>query len=151
MNLPPFPLCESTLCCFVAFLVNQHLSLGTIWLYLSALHLHQVAGGGSDPSMVDMAQLHYVLRGTARSARGISRPLRLPITLDNLVRLFHIWKALPDQYKASLLWAAATLGFFGFLWAGKFTVVPNSDLVPLAPGNVQVDSHVNPTFLAVTL
>ena len=113
MNLAPFPLCKSTLCHFVAFLVNQHLTLGTIWLCLSALHLHQIAEGGSDPSMEDMAQLHYVLQGTALIARGISRPLCLPITLDILVRLFHVWKDLPDWYKASLLWAAATLGFFG--------------------------------------
>ena len=151
MNLSPFPLCENTLCRFVAFLVNQHLTLGTIRLYLSALRLHQIAGGGSDPSMANMAWLHYVLQGTARIARGIPRPLRLPITLDILVRLFHVWKALPDRYEASLLWAAATLGFFGFLRAGEFTVVPNSDQVPLTLGDVQVDSHANPTLLAVTL
>ena len=61
VNLSPFPLTESTLCRFVAFLVNQHLSLGTIRLYLSALCFHQIAGGEIDPSMSDMAQLHYVI------------------------------------------------------------------------------------------
>ena len=30
-------------------------------------------------------------------------------------------------------------------------MVSNSDLVPLVPGDVQADSHVNPTFLAVML
>ena len=101
--------------------------------------------------MADMARLHYVLQGSARTARRISRPLHLPITLDILVRLFHVWKALLDRYKASMLWAAATLGFFGFLRAGEFTVVPDSDQIPLTPGDVQVDSCANPTLLAVTL
>ena len=151
MKLSPFPLCESTLCCFVAFLVNQHLTLGTIWHYLSALRLHQIAGGGCDPSMADMPRLHDVLRGTARTARGTTHPLRLPITIDTLVRLFHVWKAVPNRYLASLLWAAATLGFFGFLRAGEFTVVPNGDQVPLTPRDVQVDCRTNPTLLAVTL
>ena len=101
--------------------------------------------------MVDMAQLHYVLRGISRSTRGNARPLRLPITTDILVRLFHAWKAFPDQYEANLLWAAATLGFFGFLRAGEFTAVSGSGQVPLTLGYVRVDSHVNLTFLAVTL
>ena len=85
MELSPFPLCESTLCRFVAFLVNEHLTLGTIRLYLSALRLHQIEGGGSDPSMADMPRLHYVLRGAARTARGTPHPLRLPITIDVLI------------------------------------------------------------------
>ena len=151
VNLSPFPLTESTLCRFVAFLVSQHLSPGTIRLYLSALRFHQIAGGGIDPSMSDMAQLHYVLRGISRSVRSNARPLRLPITMDVLVRLFHRWRSLPDQYEASLLWAAATLGFFGFLRAGEFTAVPGSDQVPLSLADVRVDDHTNPTFLAVTL
>ena len=32
---------------------------------------------------------------------------------------------------------------------GEFTVVPKSDQVPLTPGDVQVDSRTNPTFLAM--
>ena len=151
MNLALFPLQETTLCRFVAFLVNQHLTLGTIRLYLSALRLHHIAGGGSDPSMAEFPWLHYVLQGTARTARGIPRPLHLPITLDILIRLFQVWNELPNRYKGSTLWTAATLGFFGFLRAGEFTVVPNSDQVPLTPGDVKVDSHTNPTLLAVTL
>ena len=117
INLSPFPLCESTLCHFVAFLVSQRLTLGTIHIYLSALRFSQIAGGrgGHAPSMADMARLHYVLRGISRVARRNSHPLRLPITGDILVRLFQVWAALPDQYEASLLWAAAALGFFGFM------------------------------------
>ena len=115
INFSPFPLCESTLCRFVAFLVSQCLTLGTIRIYLSALRFSQITGGGHDPSMADMARLHYVLRGISRVARGNSRPLCLPITGDILIRLFWVWAALLDRYEASLLWAAAALGFFGFM------------------------------------
>ena len=148
VNLSPFPLTESTLCRFVAFLVSQHLSPGTICLYLSALRFHQIAGGGIDPLMSDMAQLHYA---ASQDQYTVMLVLRLPITMDVLVRLFHRWRSLPDQYEASLLWAAATLGFLGFLRVGEFTAVPGSDQVPLSLADVRVDDHTNPTFLAVTL
>ena len=98
MELSPFPPCESTLCRFVAFLVNEHLTLETIRLYLSMLRLHQIEGGGSDHSMADMPPLHYVLRGAARTARGTPHLLRLPITIDVLVKVFHIWKEMPNRY-----------------------------------------------------
>ena len=115
------------------------------------LCLHQFEGGGSNPSMADTPRLNYVSRGTARTVRGAPDALHLPITIDILVRLFQVWKAPPNRYQASLLWAAATLGSFGFLRAGEFMVVPKGDQVPLTPGDVQVDSHINPTLLTVTL
>ena len=50
-QLPLFPLSESTLCCFVAYLFNQTISSSSIRLYLSALRFFQIERGGQDPSM----------------------------------------------------------------------------------------------------
>ena len=70
IKLSLFPLCESILFRFVAFLVNQHLTIGTIQLYLSALRLHQIEGGGSDLSMADIPQMHCLMRDCT-NCRGL--------------------------------------------------------------------------------
>ena len=150
-NLTPFPLEENTVCRFIAFLVKEQLTLGTVRLYLSAIRFHQISSGGRDPALSDMARLHYVLRGISRSGRDSTRPLRFPITINILSKLFHRWQSLPDRYEAILLWAAASLGFFGFLRAGEFTSVRGSDYVPLTLADIQVDSRADPSYLTVTL
>lgn len=150
-NLPPFPLSEPTLCRFVAFLFNEHLSVGSVRLYLSALRFYQISQGGTNPSLSSMAQLHYVLRGVSRVQPRSSRPTRLPITVDILQRLFQVWAAASPCYEATMLWAACTLGFFAFLRSGEFTVVPGRSGALLSPADVRVDCHHNPTYLAITL
>ena len=50
-----------------------------------------------------------------------------------------------------MLWAACTLGFFGFLRSGEFTVVPGINQTLLSPSDIRVDSHQDPTYVAVTL
>ena len=150
-HLPAFPLSESTLCRFVAYLFNQSISSSSIRLYLSALRFFQIERGGQDPSMSAMPRLCYVLRGTARQQATCVRPARLPITIDILHQLFAVWSNSPSVHEATMLWAACTLGFFGFLRAGEFTVVPNGNQALLSPADIQVDSHHNPTYLVVQL
>lgn len=61
-GLLPFPLSESTLCQFVARLFNDHLTIGSVRLYLSGLQFFQITQGGVDFSVLMMPQLCYVLR-----------------------------------------------------------------------------------------
>ena len=142
---------EQSLCRFVAHLFDDHLSLSSIRLYLSALRFFQIRQGGSDPSLDPHARLHYVLRGIARSQPRIARPSRLPVSFDILERLYRVWSSLPSQHEATMLWAACTLGFFAFLRSGEFTVVPNSSGTQLTPSDIRVNDRHNPSYLAVTL
>ena len=49
-----------------------------------------------------------------------------------------------------MLWAACCLGFFGFLWAGEFTVNCAFDpSIHLTVQDLQVDAEVNPSSLRV--
>ena len=150
-GLAPFPLTESTLCRFVAFLFDQHLSSSSIRLYLSALRFFQITQGGRDPSLSSFNRLHYVLRGVVRTQPGSSRPTRLPITVDVLEHLFRVWAATTPHHNTVMLWAACTLGFFAFLRSGEFTSVPGRTQAFLTPADVQVDNRRNPSFLAITL
>ena len=61
VNLYLFPLCESTYYNFVAFIVSQHLTLGDNQHIFECTALHQIAGGGHNPSLADMAWLHCVV------------------------------------------------------------------------------------------
>ena len=52
-----------------------------------------------------------------------------------------------------MLWAAFTLGFFGFLQSGEFTCQSTEKFNPLmlAPKDVQVDSRMNPYYMTIQL
>ena len=150
--LTPFPLSQVNLCRFVAHLYNTHLAPSSVRLYLSALRFFQINLSGVDPSLPDMARLHYAVRGLSRLQLAGNRPTRLPITLEILETLFRVWSAESPTYKRVMLWAACSLGFFAFLRAGEFTLTPgNSSQVVLSPADIQVDSISDPSYLTVTL
>ena len=101
--------------------------------------------------MGNMAQLEYVIRGVKRMAQVRTR-VRLPITLDVLKGLKRVWQKLPNQRDASMLWAAATLCFFGFLRTGEVVVPTESTWDPsihLVYGDLRIDSLQNPQVLEV--
>ena len=51
-----------------------------------------------------------------------------------------------------MLWAACSLGFFGFLWAGEFTVNCAFDpSIHLTVQDLQVDAEVNPSSQRVRI
>lgn len=151
-GLTPFPLTQVNLCRFVAHLYNIQLASSSVRLYLSALRFFQINLSGVDPSLPDMARLHYTVRGLSRLQLAGDRPTRLPITLDILETLFRVWSVESPTYERVMLWAACSLGFFAFLRAGEFTLTSNSShQMVLAPSDIQVDSTSNPTYLTVTL
>ena len=151
--LCPFPLSETILCHFVAFLVSSGLSYQSVRVYLSALRHYQLLHGGVDPCFSSLFRLHYVLRGVRRSLPTRVRPCRLPITPSILRTLYHHWSQSPVSFNVTCLWAACCLGFFGFLRSGEFTCQSWSAYDPsmLSVGDVEVDSRHSPSALHVSL
>ena len=93
-----------------------------------------------------MARLEYVVRGAKRLASAPTRT-RLPITLTLLAQLRCSWLTSRSGRDASMLWAAATMCFFGFLRAGEVVVPSDSAFDPsihLTVKDISVDSHSSP-------
>ena len=149
----PFPLTEDVLTHFVAFLYKEGLKAGTVKSYLAATRYAQVALGLGNPHMEDMARLEYVVRGVKRLASAPTRT-RLPITLTLLAQLRCSWLTSRSGRDASMLWAAATMCFFGFLRAGEVVVPSDSAFDPsihLTVKDISVDSHSSPSYIAVNI
>jgi hypothetical protein len=144
---------ERQLCLFVSFLASQKLCHSTIKCYLAAVrHLH-IAEGFGDPLICDMARLEQVLKGvkSVQSKEPLRRTTRLPITHELLAKLRGIWVSQPD---GSMLWAAASLCFFGFLRSGEITVPSDStfdERAHLSFKDVAVDSFQEPRQLKVRI
>ena len=66
--LRPFPVTESILSRFVAFLFESRLIGATVKNYLAAVRYVQIGLGLGDPGMSNMPQLEYVVKGFKRSA-----------------------------------------------------------------------------------
>ena len=122
-------------------------------MYLSGLRFLQLSHGLPDPSLPTLAGLECVLRGIRRSPSSSVRPRRLPITPVILNALLQVWSVPPVSYDSVMLWAASCLGFFGFLRSGEFTCPSLAAFKPtmLAPSDILVDSHPNPSFVTVHL
>ena len=94
-------------------------SYKTIKVYLAGIWLEHLERGLKDPTKDEL--LHLLCTGIKRS-QGVSKPKRLPITINVL-------QALKLQLRNDssltplekwLLWAAFTLAFYGFLRASEF-------------------------------
>ena len=136
---------------FVAFLHREGLSGSTVKNYLAAIRHSQISLGWGDPNVGGMPRLDYVVKGLKRLASTNQRP-RLPITPEILQHLKVVWEALPNQRDAAMLWAAATMCFFGFLRVGEAVSPSDSGFDPashLTFSDVWRDTHENPCFLRV--
>ena len=148
----PYPVTEHQLSKFVAFMYQEGLSAGTMKTYLAAVRHAQISMGLGDPLMVRMPQLQYVLRGARRRLAGGAKRTRLPVTPEILQRLRKSWERLPVRADASMLWAAATLCFFGFLRTGEAVAPSDSGFdarYHLSYGDVRVNSIQNPLWMEV--
>ena len=154
----PLPLSEPVVCSFAAFLADSGLTFRSIKVYISGIHHWQIASGLPEPFKGQAwPKLDYVLKGIKRSqAEKLSpaRKDRLPITPDILRRIKCHWASQNSSVDIHMLWAAFSLGFFGFLRAGEFTIPSDSAFDPsqhLCPADISVDSHVQPSLLRVHL
>ena len=152
----PFPVDESILCYFVAFLAKDGLAPQSIKSYLAAIHHTQIEAGLPEPkSLSSCPQLKLILNGVARQRIGHSSPKKpcLPILADTLLGLFRtmVWKVDRDMV---MVWAACSISFFGFLQAEEITVPTCSAFQPhihLTWEDVSVDSVEKPKILRVHL
>ena len=151
----PLPASEEQLCQFVSSLAIQSLCHNTIKSYLAAIrHLH-IAEGYGDPHVHNMARLEQVLKGIkAVQSKGPKRTERLPITPNHLAKLKEVWSSGANKFDGKMLWAAASLCFFGFMRSGELTVPSATSFdegAHLSFNDVEVDCTKNPRILRVHL
>ena len=102
--------------------------------------------------MGSMVQLEYIIRGAKRTSNATKRT-RLPISPAMLQGLRRVWQRHPNSRDATMLWAAATMGFFGFLRVGEMTT-PSDRFDPnchLAHGDVRVNDNQDPQYVVVRI
>ncbi len=154
-NIPPFPTSEPVLCRFVARLANSSLKHTSIKCYLAAVHHLQIELGQGDPDMTSMAKLELVIKGVKRvQAENLQPRSRRPITIDLLRMLHSSWSSSPRTRDKVMMWAAASLCFFGFLRSGEITVPSDAafdERTHLSFRDVSVDRLDNPSILKVRL
>ena len=153
----PYPLEEDILCSYVAFLAEQHLKYRTIKTYLSGIRHQQIQKSLGNPFAGDsMPRLECVLAGVkqAEARTGMPARVRLPITLDVMQLLQRMWAASNQHPEGVMLWAAACVGFFGFLRAGEFTAPSAESFDPevhLCFSDLALDSHTEPTMVCLRI
>ena len=150
---PPLPVSGSGLCQFVACLVGEGLTHGSVKAYLAAVRQMQVEAGLGNPGLDAMAKLKQVIRRVQRlrEEQGQQRRRRKPMTVQVLRRS---WSAAQGGLDAKIMWAAATLSFFGFMRSGEVMVPSTRAYDPsrhLSWQDVSTDSVANPTVVRVTL
>lgn len=150
-RLSLLPASEQQLCQFVSSLAMEKLCHSTLKGYLAAIrHLH-IEGGYGDPGISSMARLEQVMKGIkAVQAKLPKKPPRLPITPELLLLMKQSWKQAGVNWDSVMLWAAASLCFFGFLRSGEITVPSDSSFdqgAHLTFADIAVDSTSNPKVL----
>ena len=113
-NLTTYPVTESQLSYFVAYLFKEGLSAGTVKSYLAAVRHSQIAQGLGNPSINEMLRLEYIVKGLKRKAQSSSTRPRLPMSPEILRAMKGAWRMDCDQNKSAMLWAASYTCFLGF-------------------------------------
>ena len=151
------PVSQELLCYYVSYLGREGLAFSTIKGYLSALRNLQITYGFASPFDTPMPKLDQILRGIkiSRSKQGRLPRRKLPVTPTILRQVRAIWsEALGKDFNQTLLWAVATVCFFGFLRAGEITLKANEQFDTtshLSFEDVATDDRSNPTFIQLML
>ena len=125
---------------------------------MSAVRHLQIGAGFPDPfgQLQHMPCLEYVLKGIkwVQAEGGSTIKERLPITPHIHGRLREVWAPKGDKWDTKMIWAAATLCFFGFMRVGELTM-PRASLydpdVHLCVADITVDSLQAPSVMNVTI
>ena len=123
-------------------------------VYLSAIRHMQITMGLLEPREFSlMPQLRLVKSGINRThTTQVSTKVRLPITPAILRSLKEHWLPQQTNMDIIMMWAAATLCFFGF--SGEITVPTEKSFdhtKHLAWGDIAIDSTEDPQSLKVHL
>lgn len=102
-----------------------------------------------------MARLEQVLKGIKMvQSKGPKRTERLPITPTLLAKLKEVWSSGLSKFDGQMLFAAASLCFFGFMRSGELTIPSAASYdegTHLSFRDVAVDCIHNPRILRVYL
>ena len=156
-NINPLPVSEQHLCFFVSFLAKQGLKHQTIECYLSAIRHLQISNGLKDPFLGElMPKLDYVLRGIKKhqAEQSSDDRTRLPITPTLLSKMREVWEDARPGMDITMIWAACSLAFFGFLRLGELTVPSDNDYDPqthLGLADITFDHPTRPSSMAVLI
>ena len=122
------PASEGTLIYFASYLARK-VKHSTIKLYLAAVRNLHISCGHNDPLQGKLL-LKKVLRGILRY-QGQARILRQPVTPGVLLAIRPTLRSWLGERDFSMIWAAFTLAFFGFLRCREFTYQGVSKFRPL--------------------
>ena len=100
----------------------------TTKLYLSAVRNLHISCGHGNP-LYGKALLHKVLRGILHY-QGRSRILRQPVIPGVLAAIQPILRTWLGERDFTMIWAAFTLAFFGFLRCSEFTYPGTNQFLP---------------------
>lgn len=104
-----------------------------------------------------LPRLKHVQSGiqcTHQATCTANQRIRLPITPAILLKTRSIWDQSGTSKDAVMLWAVATMCFFGFIRSGELTVPSMSSFDPtrhLAWGDVSIDNRESPKMMKIYL
>ena len=111
------PVPVDTICYFIAYLSLQNLAHATMATYLAGIGFRHKVHGFENPA--DCFIVGLMLDGVRRD-KGASPDVRLPITLQHLIKILDVLpKISSSQFEAILFKAVFTCMFFGFLRIGE--------------------------------
>ena len=112
----PIPTFEHTLLLFTAYLGQRNLAYSTIKVYLSAVrNLHVAAGMHQTFSSQLTPRVQQVLRGIQKTlAVGKPAKVRLPITINIMVKIKAILSYESHKYHNIMMWQPAVLPSLAF-------------------------------------
>jgi len=119
------PISEDILIQFIAYLHTfLHIQYSTIKIYLCGIRHHYIRYGLNTPlqSNITNVRIYSFLRSVKRK-HHIHPTKRLPVDIEVLSKMIsYLDKGCFGRHDDSLIKSCCTLGFFGFLRCGEFTI-----------------------------